>query len=1847
MGKQLKDDPLGLRAQLSNGNDEAVSEEEVTEPDPLGLRAALKKKDHTESAQPSAADSKELASGESGQLGEMGAKVLQKPSLNPINDLQTKIELAQKEHLETVKNTELPEVPGLKPLEDIKLGQPGKGIGKLAGDILNKDKIGRKEATDFLVNQQLKFNESISKVPDELAISKQDVTSPTTNGPLSQTELASNKQQVQDQAAAEKRTEEDNGVGRVGSFAGKFDQTVVNAFADILKSEAILASETIGRLGFGNKFGEAPDPTKDPVYKLADWAERQTKEMFADNPKFQGEVFTDTVPQVAGTLLSFFIGGALGKTSKVADLAIPSATKAIMQETAQHVPAAFMASAGTAAEEYEKALEKTGDKETAMRTWEKNMFTGVPFLVNPTFKAFDKATDGALKYGIKKFAEGGIAGGFQMGASHALENLSAQQTYDKSREILDGVMATGGSGFAINGLLTGLFSAISHKAIGASPTEKAKYEEAINYVQEQQKNTADLGNTDYVKQGPEFNIKAPEGNLGKAPTDVVTEKRAAVADTSDKVNIENAADQIQKKVNETPEEGVINDRKNDRGLSGEVGEGQKLVQTEPVSGGSSQETGGSGILQNTPGGSEAAPEVTNENPPKQFGETGGSAAPTETAKTEETLPVQADQEVKGEVKTSPEGTQPVFVYGTLKDATTRKEALGEEVSTEKAKALGEEKQSGEYSTIEPSTDKNVEGEVMQLSADQIKKLDSWESDYERKEITLEDGTKAWAYSRKPEINAEGKPAVQQPLPSKDQPVDKGNGPPAETTQPEPSNEAEDLSGIKKALVPEEKVADMENKLEQRTDEEFMVQAKKDVESGDINPNAIINEVLSKHRALQTHEVAALVYHKAKIDNRLNALNVLVAKIKAEGGNAEQMAYYNKELELLNEERDKFHEMQLITAREQGRAFGLRKMLLDNEFNLQSQVNQYKAVSADGEIPPEVLKHFQDIDEKLKKANAWIEELEKSADARQEKRSMDNIGEEVHKERKKANRPKRGKDLISEGVDELAQALGVTKMAIGGVKADPVKALEKIGRGLIDEGLATLENLGQKLKEYLEEKFKGKIKFEDYEKEVIGNIQASMPRPTVEDGKLRIPKSVIHDLVESGIDNIEDLTKAIHEMVKKDNPKITERQVRDTITEYGKTVSLSKDKIDAKIRELKRIGTKLSQLEDVKKQLRPLRSGLQRDKPTDRERELEREIKEGMKDLPEDAGETERVWKTAIESTKTRLKNQITDLEDQIKTGKKTPKKKGIEYDAEAKSLVAKRDQLREQLEAIEGKPEMSDEQRLRQAVANADRTLKNYERRVKEGDFNKKEKKAPVTGPELEKIRKQRDVAKEQYEKIKEELGIAENQRLQKAKESVRKSIADYERRVKEGDFSKREKAKVTSTDSELEKALIEREKAKFEYEVAQEKNRIKNRPTEEKVKDVLLDVANIPKAIWSSLDLSAILRQGLFAVAHPTSIPKSLKIMFRAMRSQKYYENWLMKIKSSDAYPMMKASKLYIEEANAKLSAREEGFASKLLGKIPKWLIVGELYKVSNRAYSSYLNALRVDIFAKGSDQLLDQGYTMQNNPQAFKDWANFVNQASGRGNLGKLERAASVLNVALFSPRFIASRFNVLGLSDVATLGHGFYGKMDPKVRKMAIGDTVKMISFGLTILALAKAAGADVETDPTSSDFGKIKIGDTRYDLWGGYQQQVVLFSRLIAGSIKKASGDVEKLNSDKWGARDRMDIIGNFMRSKESPIASIGHNLITGKNMIGEKVTPLTELKRSVQPLLVQDITEMYKNEGISGVAKIAVPALLGIGVQSYKSKPKSYKQIIREMLQDTKIEGIPKSSDVNKLIEEKQ
>jgi hypothetical protein len=281
--------------------------------------------------------------------------------------------------------------------------------------------------------------------------------------------------------------------------------------------------------------------------------------------------------------------------------------------------------------------------------------------------------------------------------------------------------------------------------------------------------------------------------------------------------------------------------------------------------------------------------------------------------------------------------------------------------------------------------------------------------------------------------------------------------------------------------------------------------------------------------------------------------------------------------------------------------------------------------------------------------------------------------------------------------------------------------------------------------------------------------------------------------------------------------------------------MSQDAVEIALREVKRVARLQSALDDAKSGVAPAKSGLKHDPKSDEVRNLTTQINEAMKAAGLDTSDAspEERWKTAKEGVQTRLVNAITDLSKQIDTGVKSPKKVGIEYDQETTELAKFRDGLREIVQSIEGKPEMSDEQKIRVATSAVEKSIAEYERRIKENDLTPAQKKAsaPET-PELIKLREHRDELKNIFKDMQETAkGPKDPEAGRKARLLKRKE--ELERQIATGEFGKPSKEALPYTqeswDMRSENILLKRQ-----TEQIIERRRLENLSGVEKFGDLL-----------------------------------------------------------------------------------------------------------------------------------------------------------------------------------------------------------------------------------------------------------------------------------------------------------------------------------------------------------------------------------------------------------------------------
>jgi hypothetical protein len=505
---------------------------------------------------------------------------------------------------------------------------------------------------------------------------------------------------------------------------------------------------------------------------------------------------------------------------------------------------------------------------------------------------------------------------------------------------------------------------------------------------------------------------------------------------------------------------------------------------------------------------------------------------------------------------------------------------------------------------------------------------------------------------------------------------------------------------------------------------------------------------------------------------------------------------------------------------------------------------------------------------------------------------------------------------------------------------------------------------------------------------------------------------------------------------------------------------------------------------------------------------------------------------------------------------------------------------------------------------------------------------------EKQKVEKNQRIAeiKKQIKDIKaiEAEKNAPQKAIESAKKKIQKQLDEVNEQLRTGNFEKKPPKPKVQLDEQGKKLLNALVKARQQRDIRLMQIQYAQRSRYQKAVDAVLEVLNVPRTIMSSTDFSAPLRQGLFAfVSHPVTGIRATKEMFNFAFSQQRFDNWFHQLKDSPRYDLMMNSELSLSDPHDyRLTAKEEAFMNNLAEKIP--LIGKTLIKGSERAYVGFLNKMRVDLFNRYADYFEEQGRTYDNSPELYKALGKYIGDATGRGSMGKIEAYAPIFNSVLFSPRLIASRLNLM-----SNWANPHWYKNTPKpLRMMYFKDMAKFIGFGLSILTLAKLGGADVEDDPRSSDFGKIRSGNTRWDIWGGFQQYARLFTQIATGEKKSATSNiVSPITGQGRFGETRGDVIERFFRGKLAPVPSMIWDFAKGRTVTGDKTDsgddelnvgstqPFNfpygkEVENHFLPLIFSDMKEAMQDKGISSIFTVGIPATFGVGIQTFNPKPPS-------------------------------
>jgi len=396
-------------------------------------------------------------------------------------------------------------------------------------------------------------------------------------------------------------------------------------------------------------------------------------------------------------------------------------------------------------------------------------------------------------------------------------------------------------------------------------------------------------------------------------------------------------------------------------------------------------------------------------------------------------------------------------------------------------------------------------------------------------------------------------------------------------------------------------------------------------------------------------------------------------------------------------------------------------------------------------------------------------------------------------------------------------------------------------------------------------------------------------------------------------------------------------------------------------------------------------------------------------------------------------------------------------------------------------------------------------------------------------------------------------------------------------------------------------------------------RPWSARAISTTIDILNAPRTLLASMDLSATLRQGaVLAPSHPKEFVDAFKMQLKALTSEKnaIKLNEMHLGRTGEAGIDAEALKrieygLFIHDLSpgvfSTLAEREEAFMSKWLSKLLP-------IRASERSYATMLNTLRVNVYDAIVDGWRQSGKHFTEND--LRELTRFINYATGRGALSTGEYAAqrtptsgvlkAGLNVLFFSPRFQTSRI----------LLPWCLASSSEAVRKIAARDLAAYASTTAMIMYLAYLGGAEVEPNPLSTDFGKIKVGKTRYDMLAGFGSYIRALWQTSPALVHPGEG----LKKRQTGRTYEINALWNLVqagRMKLSPIPAILADQLSGASVIGEEITyekedVIDQLVNGLMSMYPQTIIEAQEEYGLTGALIRTLPEAFGINTTTYDS-----------------------------------
>ena len=372
---------------------------------------------------------------------------------------------------------------------------------------------------------------------------------------------------------------------------------------------------------------------------------------------------------------------------------------------------------------------------------------------------------------------------------------------------------------------------------------------------------------------------------------------------------------------------------------------------------------------------------------------------------------------------------------------------------------------------------------------------------------------------------------------------------------------------------------------------------------------------------------------------------------------------------------------------------------------------------------------------------------------------------------------------------------------------------------------------------------------------------------------------------------------------------------------------------------------------------------------------------------------------------------------------------------------------------------------------------------------------------------------------------------------------------------------------------------------------------------DALKVIGGTAKSISSSIDNSFIGRQGIQmffkGLAETATFPitrrgprslaiwgrtfnRSFKAIWDTFKGRPVMNELKAEIISDPQYDLL-------VRARVAIGTVEEEFPVTWPERVP---IIGKFFEASDNAFTAAAYYMRYQA-GKALLDIAEKTGVDLNSRKELESIGKVVNSLTARGDVGKSQKPGLV-NAFIWSPRMIKAQFDIL-------TAHVFDRKITPFARKQAALNLLQIASGTALVLAIAALIDPDsVEWDPRSSDFGKIKVGNTRFTVNPittmttlGSRLGVVVYNALLGGetpATKSATTGKLRQTSNKIGQQSGLDIVYNFVENKTAPAAGIVLNLLRGESRQTRKPpTVASEAVGAFTPLSIRNVFELQADQ----------------------------------------------------------